>query len=315
MAVYLKNKCLSFTKNELLNKPVVQVATLKRLTDSDHLYYLTTREGIREAGLYYLYNNTWIPIGKSVGGGGTTDYNDMLNKPRINNVELIGDIDLIDIDAALVTDTYSQNDINSKLAATQKAYVTDVMPTSSNAIGLYYYKAAGDTNYRVFLVDTDKNVVEVTEETVDLSVFQMELDSSLNTNVQIVSLAINELKTSLDAITLDAETPNITTGDISISTFSSSDKLTWVISHYYNLPEIDVPDQDISLQLGDSIKIGHYKIDTKGHFKEYKEKPYVLPSVTINTETNPTNPTIYAPTTAGTKGEVLYSQGASAKPV
>lgn len=52
------------------------------------------------------------------GGGGTTDYTDLTNKPKINNVELLGNKSLADIGvtSAIASATYTKSEIDTALA-------------------------------------------------------------------------------------------------------------------------------------------------------------------------------------------------------
>ena len=63
-------------------------------------------------GVIYLHG---IAYGKGSGGsGGTEDYNDLINKPRINNTTLTGNKVTSDLDLADGTSIYV--DSNEKLA-------------------------------------------------------------------------------------------------------------------------------------------------------------------------------------------------------
>lgn len=52
------------------------------------------------------------------GGGGTTDYTSLTNKPKINNVELLGNKSLADIGVtnAITSATYTKSEIDTALA-------------------------------------------------------------------------------------------------------------------------------------------------------------------------------------------------------
>lgn len=66
-------------------------------------------------GHVYMYSSDGVVTYISDGGEGegTTDYNELTNKPRINDIELIGNKSFEDLDAWRMTNTDIQNIIDS----------------------------------------------------------------------------------------------------------------------------------------------------------------------------------------------------------
>lgn len=61
----------------------------------------------------YMYSSDGIPTFISAGEDGTKDYEKLINKPQINDVELIGNKSFEDFDAFRMTNTDIQNIIDS----------------------------------------------------------------------------------------------------------------------------------------------------------------------------------------------------------
>lgn len=61
----------------------------------------------------YMYSSDGIPTFISTGEEGTRDYEKLINKPQINDVELIGDKSFEDLDVFRMTNTDIQNIIDS----------------------------------------------------------------------------------------------------------------------------------------------------------------------------------------------------------
>ena len=57
-------------------------------------------------------DGTWSWIASGGGGGGTNDYNDLVNKPSINGVELSGDVTPQDLDIGV---TYNVDPVDDTL--------------------------------------------------------------------------------------------------------------------------------------------------------------------------------------------------------
>lgn len=66
------------------------------MTDEELLDKLQDPQSRLEILLYLIYET----LGSSGGGGGTTDYNQLTNKPTINGTVVKGDLTLEDIGAA-----------------------------------------------------------------------------------------------------------------------------------------------------------------------------------------------------------------------
>lgn len=58
------------------------------------------------------------------GGGGTSDYTQLSNKPQINNVELNGNKSLSDIGAATATDMAAEQDKTTGMSEGGSNYIT-----------------------------------------------------------------------------------------------------------------------------------------------------------------------------------------------
>lgn len=77
--------------------------------------------------------------GKSGGGGsgGTTDYDDLENKPAINNVTLSGNKTLSELGAASATDLERLNGIEEtdddyiEMKSGRRLYISDTVPTGN----------------------------------------------------------------------------------------------------------------------------------------------------------------------------------------
>lgn len=72
---------------------------------------------------YDAEQDKWVN-GTASGGGGTSDYTDLTNKPKINNVTLAGNKSLSDIGAADASETYTETEVDALLA--EKADADDV---------------------------------------------------------------------------------------------------------------------------------------------------------------------------------------------
>lgn len=63
------------------------------------------------------YLNKIVENGGGGGGGGTTDYNDLSNKPKLNNTELAGSLSLSDVGAQAALDTDQMAAVNSGITS------------------------------------------------------------------------------------------------------------------------------------------------------------------------------------------------------
>ena len=63
------------------------------------------------------YLNKIVENGGGGGGGGTTDYNDLSNKPKLNNTELAGNLSLADVGAQAALDTDQMAAVNSGITS------------------------------------------------------------------------------------------------------------------------------------------------------------------------------------------------------
>ena len=70
------------------------------------------------------------------GGGGTTDYNDLSNKPKLNNTELAGSLSLSDVGAQAALDT-------DQMAAVNSGITSEKLGTVENNISSEQAKTTG----------------------------------------------------------------------------------------------------------------------------------------------------------------------------
>ena len=82
----------SFTEEGIkianLKDAVSQVETLPQEADTGSLYYLTTGAN---PGMYYYDGTQWVAVG---GGGGTSDFNDLTNRPQLNGSAMTGNTNI-----------------------------------------------------------------------------------------------------------------------------------------------------------------------------------------------------------------------------
>lgn len=78
---------------------------------------------------YDAEQGKWVN-GTASGGGGTSDYTDLTNKPKINNVTLAGNKSLSDIGAAAADETYTDAEVDALLS--EKADADDVYTKAQN---------------------------------------------------------------------------------------------------------------------------------------------------------------------------------------
>lgn len=60
-------------------------------------YVLWVKAGANNVNTLYIYDGGWRKIGTSSGEGGTSDYTELENKPKINNIVLEGNLSLEDL--------------------------------------------------------------------------------------------------------------------------------------------------------------------------------------------------------------------------
>ena len=132
-----------------------------------------------------------------VGGSGTTNYNDLLNKPSINGVDLVGNKTLADLGITNYDDTQVKTDItdlqNNKVdKVIGKSLVDDTEITRLASINNY-----DDT--------------QITKDIADLKADKQDkTDNTLETTDKTVVGAINEINDSLlDNVTFSADYKNI----------------------------------------------------------------------------------------------------------
>ena len=176
---------------------IEQVAVLPAVGATDHIYFLTVADATHPVGLYYFDGTVWHSTG-SGSGSGTDDYNDLNNKPRVNGIELQGNKSLPMLDIAQASLTYTKLQVDELISASQKVYLQSTPPTAVSNVGLYYVGNVGDTNYAMWLVDSNKVVTNLGSAGISLDGYQKEQDFGLDTTVKTVVGGINELKYRLD---------------------------------------------------------------------------------------------------------------------
>lgn len=102
---------------------------------------------LKAQDVYAILNGKIKNSGSGGGGTGTTDYNDLINKPKVNGVELTGEKTLDDLGVA------SKEEINNSLSnipepvnnsdAANKKYVDDLFQNISNELGNYLQLSGG----------------------------------------------------------------------------------------------------------------------------------------------------------------------------
>lgn len=196
MAVYAAGQSVAY--NALPAGGIEQVSSLPTVGEIDHLYYLTVPDGTHEVGLYYFDGVVWKSCA-SGGEGGTNDYNDLVNKPRLNGIELAGNKSYTMMDIAQASNTYTKVQVDTLIASAQKVYLSDSVPTPVNNVGLYYVDTTGTgDSYEIYLVDTARNVAHLGSAGISLAGYQKEQDFGLETLNKTVVGGINELKYRID---------------------------------------------------------------------------------------------------------------------
>lgn len=197
MALYINGDTIAY--GSLPVGAIEQVAVLPAVGGVDHLYLLTVPDATHEIGLYYFDGAVWHSTG-SGGEGGTSDYNELTNKPRINGIELVNNKSLTSLDIAAASQTYTKTQVDELISAAQKVYISTTIPTAANNVGLYYVDATGTgANYDIYLVDSTKAVAPLGSAGISLTGYQKEVDVALSwTASGTVVGSINELKYRLD---------------------------------------------------------------------------------------------------------------------
>ena len=92
------------------------------------------------------YLNKIVENGGGGGGGGTTDYNDLSNKPKLNNTELAGNLSLADVGAQAALDTDQMAAVNSGITSEKLGNVENDISTIQGKLTAH---TAGGSNYDV----------------------------------------------------------------------------------------------------------------------------------------------------------------------
>ena len=287
MAVYIADQTVAY--NALPAGGIEQVSVLPAVGEIDHLYYLTVPDGTHDEGLYYYTGVVWKSCA-SGGEGGTNDYNDLVNKPRLNGIELAGNKSYTMMDIAQLSNTYTKVQVDTLIASAQKVYLTDSIPTPVNNVGLYYVDTAGTgDSYEMYLVDTARNVAHLGSAGISLAGYQKEQDLGLETLNKTVVGSINELKYRIDNLP--------TGGEITMNGFVNP-------SPTFYAPETSGTYNQVLVSRGANAA------------PEWVSGADSGTKVKLNgSSTVATNAAFYAPTGGGVAGYILRSQGEGLPPV
>lgn len=105
----------SFTEDGIkianLKDAVSQVETLPQEADTGSLYYLTTGAN---PGMYYYDGTQWVAVG---GGGGTSNFNDLENRPQLNGTAMTGNTNITNFTGTDGTNAGAQGLVPAPAAA------------------------------------------------------------------------------------------------------------------------------------------------------------------------------------------------------
>lgn len=291
MAMYVNGSTIAY--GALPVGAIEQVGSLPAVGGADHLYLLTAQYSTYEPGLYYFDGSVWHSTG-SGGADGTSDYNELTNKPRINGVELINNKSLTALDIAAASQTYTKVQVDELISAAQKVYLSTTIPTSANNVGLYYVDATGTgTNYNIYLVDSTKSVASLGSAGISLIGYQKEIDAALSwTATSTVVGSINDLKYRLD---------NLPTG----GTITMNGTITGSPTFY--APTTSGAPMQVLKSMGPN-QAPQWVTETATGGEG--TKVHLNGNTAIAAEAN-----VYTPTSAGTAGQILVSEGPGAAPM
>lgn len=117
------------------------------------------------------------------------DYNDLDNKPAINNVVLTGFKSLEELGI------YSRDDVDHLIASVKTIHFVNTAPTNPEPNTTYYIGT--EAPYQVVVYDSDLNPVELGDDKIDLEPYQKKVDTALYTSAKSVVGAINEMEERL----------------------------------------------------------------------------------------------------------------------
>lgn len=289
MAMYINGDTIAY--GALPVGAIEQVAVLPTVGGVDHLYLLTVPDATHEIGLYYFDGAVWHSTG-SGGEGGTSDYNELVNKPRINGVELVNNSSLASLDIAPASQTYTKVQVDELISSAQKVYLSTTPPTAANNVGLYYVDTTGTgASYNIYLVDSNKSVAALGSASISLVGYQKEIDAGLSwTPTSTVVGSINDLKYRLD---------NLPSG----GTITMNGVVTGSPTFYAPT------DSGAPMQVLKSMGPNQAPVWVTETVGDAGTKVHLNGSTIISAEA-----TVYTPLDSGTSGQILVSEGPGIAP-
>ena len=95
-----------------------------------------------------IYNNKEV-------ANNTRNYNELLNKPLINSVELVGNTTLNDLNV------YNKTQVDSLIASSRSVKVVTALPTPVIENTMYYVGPDPNNLYHIYLVDSARNIIDL----------------------------------------------------------------------------------------------------------------------------------------------------------
>ena len=131
-------------------------------------YVLWVKAGANNVNTLYIYDGGWRKIGTSSGEGGTSDYTELENKPKINNIVLEGNLSLEDLGIVIpsLENYVTREALNTALSDyAKKADIPSVEGLLSEIKAQELYQPKGDYALKSELPDTTNLATrtEVTE--------------------------------------------------------------------------------------------------------------------------------------------------------
>lgn len=131
-------------------------------------YVLWVKAGANNVNTLYIYDGGWRKIGTSSGEGGTSDYTELENKPKINNIVLEGNLSLEDLGIVIpsLENYVTREALNTALSDyAKKADIPSVEGLLSEIKAQELYQPKGDYALKSELPDTTDlaTKTEVTE--------------------------------------------------------------------------------------------------------------------------------------------------------
>lgn len=134
-------------------------------------YVLWIKAGANNVNTLYIYDGGWRKIGTSSGEGGTSDYTELENKPKINNIVLEGNLSLEDLGIVIpsLENYVTREALNTALSDyAKKADIPSVEGLLSEIKAQELYQPKGDYALKSELPDT-ANLATKTEVTEAIS--------------------------------------------------------------------------------------------------------------------------------------------------